>query len=58
LIERAEVALIRAAEQEGVLIDYRGDTSAQALLGIELATAPRSGVGTSPEHAYDVAVSR
>jgi hypothetical protein len=52
------VALIRAAEQEGVLIDYRGDTSAQALLGIELATAPRSGVGTSPEHAYDVAVSR
>lgn len=40
-VERMEVALIRLAESKGgEVVDYRHDTSAQALLGCRLITAP------------------
>ncbi|MET4198749.1 hypothetical protein [Bradyrhizobium sp. LA6.12] len=44
-IERSEVALIWHAEAQGEVIDFRSDTSALALLGLKLVTAPPS---TSP----------
>ncbi|MCP3459763.1 hypothetical protein [Bradyrhizobium sp. CCGUVB23] len=36
-VERREVALIFAAEAQGTMIDFRPDTSPQALLGLRLA---------------------
>jgi hypothetical protein len=39
-VERKECALIFAAEAQGSVIDFRPDTSVQALLGIRLVTAP------------------
>jgi hypothetical protein len=53
-IERQEVALIFEAERQGSIIEFRNDTSPQALLGVGLVTAPRQTSGTSPEHAWDV----
>ncbi|MBR0870041.1 hypothetical protein JQ633_06710 [Bradyrhizobium tropiciagri] len=57
-IERREVALIFVAEAQGTIIDFRPDTSPQALLGVRLVTAPRQASGSSPEHAWDVAYGR
>jgi len=44
--------LIWAAEAKGEAIDFRSDTTPQALLGVRLVTAPRANPspGTSPEH--------
>jgi hypothetical protein len=51
-IERAECALIWAAEAKGETIDFRSDTSPMAVLVVRLVTAPRAdpSPGTSPEH--------
>jgi hypothetical protein len=37
-------------------IDWRADTSPQALLGVRLVNTPRANPspGTSPEHAFDI----
>ena len=56
MIERSECALIWHADAAGEIIDFRGDTSAMALLGVRLVTAPavNPSPGTSPMHAYDI----
>ena len=56
-IERAEVSLILAAEaQNNEIIDFRADTSPQALLGVRLVNQPRANPspGTSPMHAFNI----
>ena len=60
MIERSECALIWAAEEKGETIDFRADTSPQALLGLRLVNRPRASPspGTSPEHGYDIARGR
>jgi hypothetical protein len=52
MIERSECSLIWHADAKGELIDFRSDTTAQAVLGVRLVTAPRANPspGTSPEH--------
>jgi hypothetical protein len=51
VIESNECVLIWHAEAKGEVIDFRGDTTPQALLGVKLVTAPRANPsGTSPEH--------
>jgi hypothetical protein len=59
--ERAECALIWAAEAKGKVIDFRSDTTPAAVLGVALRTVPRatSGHASSPERAsYDLAGGR
>jgi hypothetical protein len=55
-IERAEVACIWHAEtQNNEILDFRADTSPQALLGLRLVNQPRANVpGTTGGHAYDI----
>jgi hypothetical protein len=54
--ERAECSLIFHAERKGEIIDFRVDTSPQALLGVRLVTRPHAdpSPGTSEGHAYDI----
>ena len=55
MVERSEVACIWHAEAQGEVIDFRSDTSPQALLGVALRTVPRAEVrGTTGGHAFDV----
>ncbi len=57
-IERAEVACIWAAEaQNNEILDFRADTSPQAVLGVRLVNQPRTNgsQGSSPMHAFDIA---
>jgi hypothetical protein len=55
-IERLEVACIWHAEAaKGEIIDFRGGTSPQSLLGIKLVNQPHTnGSGTSWMHAIDI----
>ncbi|MGY8633830.1 hypothetical protein RAD15_15240 [Bradyrhizobium sp. 14AA] len=59
-IERSEVACIWHAEaNKGEVIDFRPDTSPQALLGVTLRTVPRSAPsGTSAQHAINIVGAR
>jgi hypothetical protein len=54
--ERSEVACIWTAEaQNNEIIDFRHDTSPQALLGVRLVNRPRdNGSGSSAGHAFDI----
>lgn len=55
LIERSECSLIWHAEAAGEIIDWRGDTSPQALLGVRLVTAPRvEASGSTPGYSWDL----
>ncbi|MEH2565604.1 hypothetical protein [Bradyrhizobium sp. AZCC 2289] len=56
MIERSECAPIWAAEAKGEVIDFRSDTTAQAVLGLQLVNRPRANPspGTSPSHAFDI----
>jgi hypothetical protein len=55
MIERAEIACIWAAEAQGEIIDFRADTSPQAVIGVRLVNQPRvNGSGTSAGHAFDL----
>ena len=56
-VERSEIACILAAEAQGEIIDFRADTSPQALLGVRLVNQPRANPspGTSPEHVITFA---
>ena len=47
-IERSECVLIWAADAKGEVLDFRNDTTPQAVLGVRLITAPRDVPGTSP----------
>jgi hypothetical protein len=47
MIERSECSLIWHAEAKGELIDFRSDTTAQAVLDVRLVTTPRA--DPSPE---------
>ncbi|MFG3595539.1 hypothetical protein [Bradyrhizobium sp. RDI18] len=59
LIERSECALIWAAESKGEVLDFRGDTTVQAVLGLTLVQRPRANPsGTSPEHAFNIIGAR
>jgi hypothetical protein len=53
-IERAECALIWAADARRKTLDFRPDTSPMAVLGVGLVTKPAGPKGTSSQHAYDV----
>ena len=56
-IQRSEVACIRAAEtQNNEILDFRADTSPQAVLGVALRTVVQRADPplTSVEHAYDI----
>ena len=53
LIERSEVALILAAEAKGEIIDYRANTTPQALLGVRLVSAPYR-APDQDGHSWDV----
>jgi hypothetical protein len=54
-IERAECSLIWHADAAGETIDFRNDTTPQAVLGVRLITAPRADVpGTSRMQAWDI----
>jgi hypothetical protein len=53
-VERAECALIWAADARRKTLDFRPDTSPMAVLGVGLVTKPAGPKGTSSQHAYDV----
>jgi len=55
-IERMECAVIWHAEtHNNEILDFRADTSPQALLGVRLVNQPRANVpGTTGGHAYDI----
>jgi hypothetical protein len=49
------VACVWAAAAQGKIIDFRADTSPQALLGIRLVNRPRAvASGTRAGHAFDI----
>jgi hypothetical protein len=52
-IERAECAMIWHAEAEGQVIDFRADTSRQAVLGVRLVQAPYRAPDPGG-HAFDI----
>ncbi|MET4244605.1 hypothetical protein [Bradyrhizobium sp. RT10b] len=53
--ERAECALIWAAEARGEVIDFRSATTPAAAIGVQLRTQPRADPPpSSPGHAYDI----
>ena len=58
--ERAECSLIWAAAAErGEIIDFRGDTTPMAAVGVSLRTVPCAAPPpTSPEHGYDIVRGR
>jgi len=56
-VERSESGLIWHADAKGDVIDFRADTSAQAVLGVRIVTAPRVAAGTSVGYAYDLIAS-
>jgi hypothetical protein len=60
MIERSEVACIWAAEAQGAVIDFRGDTSPQSLLGVRLVAAPRAvpSPDSNARHAYELVGGR
>ena len=60
LIERAECALIWHAEAKGEVIDWRGDTTPMALLGVRLvkATPADTSPGSSWMQAFDIVGGR
>ena len=55
-VKRSECSLIWAAEAKGEVIDFRAETTPQAVLGVRLVTAPRANPspGSSPLLAYDI----
>jgi hypothetical protein len=57
MIERSEVACIWHAEAAEEILDFRGTTSPQSLLGLRLVNRPRANPspGTSPEHVITFA---
>ena len=54
MIERAECSVIWHAEAKGEVIDFRADTSPQALLGVRLVTGPPLMLGTTVGHSYEI----
>ncbi len=53
--ERSECAVIWHADTRGEILDFRGDTSAAAAIGVSLRTLPHAAPpNTSPQHAYDL----
>lgn len=54
MVERSECSLIWHAEAQGEVIDFRPDTSALAVLGCRLVTAPAVTPGSSPSMAFDI----
>ena len=56
-VERSECGLIWHADAKGEVIDFRADTTAQAVLGVRIVTAPRVEAGTSVGYAYDLIAS-
>jgi hypothetical protein len=55
MIERAECSLIWFAESNDEVIDFCGDTTPMALLGLRLVNAPRvEATGTTPGYSWDL----
>jgi hypothetical protein len=54
--DQAHDATLVAISTQRETIDWRADTSPQALLGVRLVNAPRANPspGTSREHAFDI----
>jgi hypothetical protein len=54
-VERDESALVWLAMDQKLPVEHRADCSPQAVLQVQLVTAPRATNGpTSPGHAYDI----
>jgi hypothetical protein len=58
--ERSEAALVWLGMEQKLPVEHRADCAPQAILQVQLVTAPRAtnGQGTSPEHAYDIVGGR